>query len=574
MNKRVAIGIAAALAGLVVITTLGLLFAGGDRRLGAGVDPRSYASGNYFVQVGGVDVGAVKSVEGCEVGSDVVRESAGADNVRRKHVANVRYDPCVIRIGTGMAAALYNWIAAMLNGSQTPKDVVLVETDYNRKEMGRISLQHALLTGVKFPNLDGALNDPASIELTLTPETIQRSAGSGATYSAGIQGKSSQKHWLPSNFRLTLSGTDASKVSRISGFEATQSVAGDAIGVSRDYEKAPTDLELGNLDVTVAASHSADFDNWFKSFIVNGNSGASAEKTATLEYLGPSGDVLFTLSFQGVGVFRQVHEGYEAGKDTKKRKRYSLYVETAAFSAASGSTLAAQNTTTGVQTNPAPLTSTTQTTPPPPPIEATITTVAGELLVDGETFTISDGVNEPTTFEFDLDGKAEWIPVRFSKEAPPEEVASAIVEAINNVPESLQVVAKPTETQTIQLQSERGGEAGEEKILEFVESEEFRVRDAEKEVEALAAPTELAASTGAAEGEIDLRWNPVKGALGYLVLFTTEPGSTDYIELDKSEGTELTVAGLKSGLEHVFVVRALDGTNVSKNSNEAAATAG
>ena len=562
MNKRVAIGIAAALAGLVLITTLGLLFAGGDRRLGATND-RSYAAGNFFVQVAGVDAGAVKSVEGCEVGSDVVREQVGPDNVAHKHLANVNYDPCVIRVGATMGAGLYNWINAMLNGTQTSKDVVFVETDYDRKEKGRITLRNALLTGVKFPNLDGAAKDAAYIELTFTPEVIQRSPGSGAAYSTGVQAKS-QKQWLPSNFRLTIPGMDTSRVSRISGFEAKQSVAEAAVGELRDYEKTPANLELGNLDVTVAASHSADFDNWFKSFVVDGNNGASAEKTATLEYLAPNlNEVLLTLSFQGVGIFRMAHEALEAGRESARRKRYSLYVEQAAFA----SPAAPVSTGTGGTPPPPP-------PPPPAPVEATITPVAGELLVDGETFTISDGVNEPTTFEFDLDGKAEWIPVRFSKEAPAEEIASAIVEAINSVPENLEVVAKPTETQIIQLRSEREAEAGEEKILEFVESEEFKVRDAEKEVEALPAPTELVASAGTAEGEIDLRWNPVEGALGYLVLFTTEPGSTDYIELDKAEGAELTVAGLKSGVEHFFVVRALDGTNVSKNSNEASASAG
>ncbi len=71
----------------------------------------------------------------------------------------------------------------------------------------------------------------------------------------------------------------------------------------------------------------------------------------------------------------------------------------------------------------------------------------------------------------------------------------------------------------------------------------------------------------------ELSWKETPGALAYLILFTTEKGG-EYRELDKAEGTQITLAGLDPGVMHYFVVRALDGTQESANSTEAVAAAG
>jgi len=45
--------------------------------------------------------------------------------------------------------------------------------------------------------------------------------------------------------------------------------------------------------------------NLFKSFLINGNSGAMNEKTGTLSILAPNlSTVLATISFQNLGIFR------------------------------------------------------------------------------------------------------------------------------------------------------------------------------------------------------------------------------------------------------------------------------
>lgn len=574
MNKRVAIWIALGVLGFIAVTAIGIFAADPGRRLGASND-RSYAAGNTLIQIDGVSAGFVKTLTGCETLGDVVKEQPGTDGVIRKHISQPRHDPCVIEVTAAMGEPVFNWIRATLNRNPLQKTVTLIVADYQYKEKSRLTLQGTTLAKVAFPALSGGDKSPATIKLSLQPEAIQRSTGNAGTT---IQGtfNTKQKTWVASNFRVTMSGgLPATKVASVSSFEVTQELPQDSIGVVRDPLKEAGKLELGNLAVAVGGNEPVAWDAWFHSFVIQGNNGQSDEKTATIEFLEPNmQDVLFTLTLEGVGIFRA---GALTAASTEKASSssYSLYAEQAAFS----STLfgsAAVGGTGGTGGAGGTTTTTTTTTPTKATTisEATIIAVAASRLADGETFTISDGTNEPTTFEFDLDGESKAIPVKLAKDASVEEVAGAIAEAINGISGKLELTAKTTGEAQIELLSTRADAEGEEKILEFVEDESFKVQDkvVERSAEDLPAPAELTAATGG-EGEVTVSWQPSEGALGYLILFSTEPGG-EYRELDKSEETKLNLAGLDSGVTHYFVVRALDGIRESANSNEASASAG
>jgi hypothetical protein len=564
LNKRILIGVALAVLGLVLVAGIAVFVADNDRRVGALNDNRTYAAGRFFVEINGTMVSGVKSVSGCDTFSNVIKEQPATDGVIPKHVGVPKYDPCVIEVTHDMGAEAYNWIRAMLSRNAVTKTVKIIEADYNYKERSRRTLLNATLAEVAFPAVSGDSKDPAAIRLTIAPEVVQTStSNAGATVQGAVTGPK-QKSWLASNFKLTIPGLPATRVSKISSFVATQEVTEGAIGVTRDYQKEPGKLQLGDLLLDVSAVDAGGWDAWFHSFVVQGNNGQTDEKTATLEFLSPNMvDVLLTLSFKGVGIFRAGAPALDSSEKIA-RKSYSLYAEEVVFSSPAFGA--------GATASPPP--------PPPPPAaaatitEATITAIGAARLVDGETFTISDGTNEPTTFEFDLDGAFKGNPVKISKDAPPEEVAAAIAESINSIGEKLELAAKITGEAQIQLVSLKADAEGEEKILEFVDDDSFKVQDkvVERGAGELPAPTELAAVTGG-PGEITLSWKETPGALGYLILFTTEPGG-EYRELDKAEGTKVTLADLDPGVEHFFVVRALDGTRESANSNEASAVAG
>ena len=73
----------------------------------------------------------------------------------------------------------------------------------------------------------------------------------------------------------------------------------------------------------------------------------------------------------------------------------------------------------------------------------TITCVAGVSLVDGETFTINDGVNAAVVFEFDSNGIVTpgRVGVTFTGAYTAGQVRDAVIAAINGVGATLAITA-------------------------------------------------------------------------------------------------------------------------------------
>jgi phage tail-like protein len=579
VNKRVLIAVGGALLGIVVLGGIAVAVGGvGDDRR-AGALNRSYVSGKFVVEIDGVNVGAASSFEGCAAAGTVVDEQPGTDQVVRKHIGTLAYDPCVLSVGAGMDKKLYEWVRDLLDRKATRHDVVIHSADYDNKVRASTELLDALLTKVTFPELDAASKDAASMQLTIQAEQVKSLAASGQSI-AVTNSKDAQKKWLPSNFRFTLDGVnDLDRVNKISAFEATQEVTPDSVGETRDYAQQAGKLRLGNLVFSISESHSGSVDAWFDSFLIKGNNGQANEKNGKIEFLSPNlQDVLFTLSLKGVGIFRGGEVKFEAGSEKIKRKNYFLYVEEASFgSPLFGTTAPAPAPQpTSPQPSPTPTPTPQPAAPAATPATGAISAVAGLELGEGQTFTISDGVNPPTTFEFDADKSAKFTAVPFTKEAKAETVAIAIAGAINGVGEELDVAAK-VDGLMVALQNGTPGAAGNVPIEEDVASERFVVKgmsggtggEVEKPAEPqIPAPTALVAATGAGEGEVDLSWEPSAGAVSYVVLFSTESGGERH-EIAETKQTSITLGGLKTGAPHYFVVRAVTDTGVSGDSTEA-----
>jgi hypothetical protein len=107
----------------------------------------------------------------------------------------------------------------------------------------------------------------------------------------------------------------------------------------------------------------------------------------------------------------------------------------------------------------------------------TITAVAGASLVDGETFTINDGINTPTVFEFDSGGGVGGgnVAVTFTGGDSASTVAASILAAINGVGATLLVTASSGGGAVTNVTHDRGGTVGNNAITETVANAGFIV---------------------------------------------------------------------------------------------------
>jgi phage tail-like protein len=294
------------------------------------------------MDLGGAFAGWISSVEGGHATSDVVVEKVGGDVIQKKHLAGVKYEEISVACGTAMSKAFYSWIQASLDNKHTRKDGAVITADFNQKEVGRLDFHQALITEVGFPALDAASKDAAKMTVKFSPEYTRTKAKTGGAISAPI-GKGEQKKWLPSNFRLKIDGLEkaCTRVNKIEALTIKQKVIEDPCGEQRDYQKLPASLEFPNLVITCAESHADQLYAWHEDFVINGNNSEDKEKGGTLEYLSANlKDVLFTLTFDHLGIFKLTPEKVEAASENVRRVKVEMYCEQITFKEGSGAVFA------------------------------------------------------------------------------------------------------------------------------------------------------------------------------------------------------------------------------------------
>jgi len=305
-------------------------------------DKRGYVAGKYAAELDGIMAGWLWSCEGGHATSDVVTEKVGVDHIQKKHIAGVKYEDISLSCGTGMSRAFYEWVKASFDYKYQRKNGAIIAADYDHKEHSRLTFYNGLITEVGFPALDAASKDAAKMTIKFAPEYTRQTTTTGGPSVAGSKyslDQKVQKKWLPANFRIRIDGLDDSciRVNKIEAITVKQKVVENPVGELRDYEKEPAVLEIPNLVITFPESHSKGFYDWHEDFVIKGNNGDDKEKGATLEYLTPNlQEVLFTITFSHLGIFKLTPEKVESGSENIRRVKAELYCENMLFNYGSG----------------------------------------------------------------------------------------------------------------------------------------------------------------------------------------------------------------------------------------------
>lgn len=264
---------------------------------------RAYVVGNFGLTLEGVQIGSLTSVEGGGAIAEVVVERPGPDQIAGKHIAAVKYEN--ISVVTGLQSkALNDWIAASWKGSAARKNGSVQAADHNFTVVGEREFMNALVTETTMPALGGRGKDMARITVKLAPEYTRVKSGSGGKIQASPDSKN-QKGWLSSNFRFELDGVDGNAVSGIDSFTVRQTIVENAIGESRDYEKAGGVIEFPNLKLTLDAGQAQTWEAWHEDFVVKGNNGENRERSGAIVYLDATlKNELARVSIFNCGIFR------------------------------------------------------------------------------------------------------------------------------------------------------------------------------------------------------------------------------------------------------------------------------
>ncbi len=264
---------------------------------------RAFAAGNFFLELGGVKTGFLRDTNGGEPKADVITFQAGSDHLQRKALGRLSYTPITLQFGFSMAPPVYEWINDTWAAKFTRKDGSIHAIDFNLQAKSQRQFHRALISEVTIPACDGSVKDPAYLKVKIVPEETQDLPAQGSVAEFNRQDLRARQ-WRPSQFRLLIDGVDCTRVSKIDSFTVKQKILEYLPGEERTPGLEPTGIEFPNLKITLLASHGETWLEWFRQFVVLGNSGDDKEKEGTLEFLSPDlKTTLATIKFHHLGIF-------------------------------------------------------------------------------------------------------------------------------------------------------------------------------------------------------------------------------------------------------------------------------
>ena len=282
-----------------------------------------------LLELAGLSLGYVRSLDGGTAVGQVVEEKLSPDNLIHKHIASVKYEDVTFVLASPMAKDFYEWVKSVFDRKHLRKDLIFKRIDYDQNVISQLDVFHALLSGLTFPELDASSKVPWELAVRPTIDVSRMKPGTGKAASLPL---TKAKRWMSSNFRLTIPGLDCTHVNRIAAMSLTEDVTSDPVGEQRDYQKRPAPLHVPNLVVSLPEHMAKGFYDWHRSFVIDGINTADKEKEGTLEILSADlKEVLFTLKLRGLGIFRLKPDNPNDAGEVIRRVTAEMYCESMWF---------------------------------------------------------------------------------------------------------------------------------------------------------------------------------------------------------------------------------------------------
>lgn len=290
---------------------------------------RRIGGGRLALTLDGSEGGFVKSAQGGTIRGEVATHDLGPEQVQRKHITTLTYEPLEIEVEMGICRALYEWIQVSFEKGFVTRTAELIVVDANQQARATREFGDAYLSEVAFPTLDAASKDPAYMTVKITPETIRYSPGDGSQ----VRGTgSTSRKWLSSNFRFELGDLPCDRVTEIDSFTWRQVVMASEVGQFRAPVKQPAHVEVPNLRVTFSMQDLDAWMDWHRTFLIDGQWSEEHELSGSITLLAPDlKEELATIELMNVGLISLEVGAQEANKEQVSRVTVELYVQEMKF---------------------------------------------------------------------------------------------------------------------------------------------------------------------------------------------------------------------------------------------------
>lgn len=273
----------------------------------------SPAAGHFLLNLDDRPV-LLEDFDGGNIRGNVVTTNMGPQQLARKNISTLTFEPFRLGVGMSMGKPLIDWIKTSLDLSAMRKDGSVVTVNTSDKAQWYRHFRGALIEEITIPAMDATSKEAAPFTIKFQAEKITYAKGDGAVVKAPADTK--PKKWLTSNFRLRIGALPCKRLAKIDAFTIKQSV------------ERPARLEFPNLKVTFSAADAGAWEDWFQAFVIDGNNGQEKELKGAIEFLDPSTNgILGSIELSQVGIFSLHEEKQDASNEGIARYVAQLYVE-------------------------------------------------------------------------------------------------------------------------------------------------------------------------------------------------------------------------------------------------------
>ena len=293
---------------------------------------QAFTAGRFGILLDGSEfLGFVEKVSGGVIRAGLAQHQLGPANVSKKHIDAIAYEDFAIKAGMGMSKGFYEWIEAAFDGAHMAKNGEIHACDFDGDSMSVRAFHDAYISEVKIPALGGSRRGPACMTVKLTPREIKYLKGTGSQIGGELP-RLRKKNWRRSNFRFELGDLPCERVARIDSFTWKLAVARDEVGEFRIPTLHPARIEVPNLKLTISMADVKPWEEWHRSFVIEGNCGDEAELDGSITFLTPNRrKALARIHLRNVGILSLDTWDEEANKEEIARFAVELYVEDMKF---------------------------------------------------------------------------------------------------------------------------------------------------------------------------------------------------------------------------------------------------
>jgi hypothetical protein len=165
----------------------------------------------------------------------------------------------------------------------------------------------------------------------INPEQIHYRQGTGSQITSTVA--PADRNWLCSNFRITLGPLPCNQVAKIDSFTWKQQVIRNELGQNRMQTRPTANVEVPNLTLTISMADIRSWQDWFRSFVIEGQCSDADELTGAITLLAADlRNELAEIELHNVGIISLQQFEQEAAGNRGACFTVELYVEKMTFS--------------------------------------------------------------------------------------------------------------------------------------------------------------------------------------------------------------------------------------------------